>query len=200
LGNGGELMRGYRDPDGSDEPESGFRFEDQFEHDGYSLTFRKYGRGRPVRVTPEERDDCIDLFERVDAHIQQIQVAAVIAWILGFLRWGDDGAWSTALGIAGPVIIVLLSWAFRRLRWTRTVHHFARRTPVGPERTLVDQYRSQALGLSWTTIGLVVVFSAISLWLVDFGRPADFLGAAHMGLALAGILALALLKVLSPRT
>jgi hypothetical protein len=190
-------MRGYRDPNPEEEADEAFRFEDQFEDDGFGLTFRKYGRGRPVRVTFEERDKCIERFERLDAYVQQGSVAALIAAVFCFILWGDDHPW---LAIGGMMSIAIASNLVRRSIWTRTVRRFDRRAPVGPERTFMDQYREKAVRLRWTTVSFAVLSGAFFFWLVDYTKPFDLFGAAQLGVALAGLLALAMLKVVSPRT
>jgi len=192
-------MRGYRDPNPEDEADRAFGFEDQFEHDGYGLTFRKFGRGRPVRVTPEERDECIDRFERFDGYLTRAIIAVFIAWFLGAIWWNSDNAWSDAFWIGGLIAIALAIRALNHVMWTKVTSHFARRAPVGPELTLLDQYRSKAAGLSWTTIGLAVLCGAGMLWLTDFERPWRLLESAKASLALAGLLGLALLKIFDRR-
>ena len=191
------MRGGYRDPDPEDDAEVAFRFEDQFEDDGVGLTFRKFGRGRPVRVSFEERDECIERFERLDAFVQQGSVAAVIAVVIGFILWGDDHPW---LAIGGMVSLVIASNVVHRAIWSRIVSRFDRRATVGAERTLMDQYREKAVRLRWTTVGFAVLSGAFLLWIVDYSGPLDFFGAAQLGLSLAGVLALAMLKVLRPRT
>lgn len=193
-------MRGYREPDLEDEADASFRFEDQFEDDGFELTFRKYGRGRPVRVTPEERDECIDRFERLDSYLQQACVAVLIAWYFGAIWWNSEDGGSDALWICGLIAITIAFRAVNRLLWSRITSHFARRAPVGPERTLLDQYRARPAGLSWLNVGFAVFVGAVMLWLTDFERPWRLLDSAQATLALAGLLALALLKVFDRRS
>lgn len=101
-------MRGYRDPGPEDEADDQFRFEDQFEADEYGLTFRKFGRGRPVRVTPQERDECIDRFERLDALLNQVSFAVLMVWMLAAMRWGGTDVWSQALWISAIAVMVLV--------------------------------------------------------------------------------------------
>jgi hypothetical protein len=189
-------MRGYREPYPEDDSGVVFRFEDQFEHDGFGLTFRKFGRGRPVRVTPEERDECIARFERLNAYLTKASFAVFIAWFLGAIWWDLDDAWSNAFWIGGLIATVLALRTLSHVLWSKVTGHFARRVPVGPKRTLIDQYRTKAAGLSWANAGFAVFAGVIMLWLTDFDRPWRFLESAQAGVALAGLLGLALLKVL----
>ena len=193
-------MRGYRYPDPDDQSENVFRFEDQFEDDSYGLTFRKFRRGRPVRVTPEERDECIERFERIDAHLKQASVAIFIAWFAAVMWWGTADAWTNVYWLVGLIATVLATRAADRLLWTRLTSHFARRAPIGPERTLMDQYRSKADQLTWPTVGLTLLFGTLALLLADFDNPWRIFESAQVSLALLGVLALTLLKLFDRRS
>ena len=193
-------MRGYCNPDPDDEAENVFRFEDQFESDNYGLTFRKFGRGRPVRVTPEERDECIERFERIDAHLKQAGVAIFIAWFAAVMWWGTADAWTNVYWLAGLIATVLATRIADRFLWTRLTSHFARRAPIGPERTLMDQYRSKAAQLTWPTVGLTLLCGAFALRLADFEDPWRLFESAQVSFALLGVLALALLKLVDRRS
>ena len=191
-------MRGYRDPHPDDEAENVFRFEDQFEDDTFGLTFRRFGRGRPVRVTPDERDECIERFERLEAYFRWTGVAVLIAWMAGSTWWRGDTK-ADIIGVAGIVAIVVAIKFADHILWKNVTSQFARRAPVGPERTRMDQYRSRAAGLSWSAIALTVLFGGFTLWLADFEHPWRLLESAQVSLALAGVLALALLKLFDRR-
>lgn len=200
LGNGQwGFMRGYRDPHPDDESENVFRFEDQFEWDDHGLTFRRFGRGRPVRVTPDERDQCIERFERIDAHMKRAGIAVFIAWLAGAMWLGTADTWTDVFWMAGLIAVAVATRGAEHRLWTKMTSHFARRAPVGPERTMMDQYRSKAAQLSWPAVGLSLVVGTIALWLADRHDPWRLFESAQIGLALAGVLALTVLKVFDRR-
>ena len=191
-------MRGYRDPH-PDDAEDVFRFEDQFEWVEHGLTFRQFGRGRPVRVTPEERDASIERFERHDAHLRQAGVAIFIVWLAAAMWWGEEDTWTDVILVAGLIAFVVASRTADHLLWKKLTDQFIRRTPVGPERTLMDQYRSQAASLSWPNAGLTLAFGAFTLWLANSQSPWRMFESAQISVALVGILALTALKVFDRR-
>jgi len=79
------------------------------------------------------------------------------------------------------------------------VSRFARRTPVGSERTLTDQYRYKASQLSWPVVIAAACGAAFILWTVDFDTPWRLVEGAHVGMAILSILALAVLKIVDRR-
>lgn len=194
------MRGGYRGPHVLDEPDLQDDFADQFEYDRYGLTFRKSGRGRPVRVTPEERDETIAQFDRIGALITQASVAAGVALIAALISWVDDDLVGQLMLVAGIAAIGGARWIARKWYWNRIVSRFSRRTPVGPDRTLMDQYRAKADAMSWGTVFLVGLGSGLFLWLLaESRRPTDVLDAVVTTIALAGVLGLALLKLLTRR-
>jgi len=105
LGNGQGFMRGYREPDPEDADGKSFRFREQSEHDRSGLTFRKFGRGHPVRVTLQERDESIERFEDLEPRIRWAALAVCGIWLLGCALWAGEQKWADALAIAGLLAI-----------------------------------------------------------------------------------------------
>jgi len=184
-----ESMRlgGYLNP-GEDPQE--FRlhstFEEQFEWVEGGVNFRRFGRGRPVRISYDERDNAIEQFEKFTQLGTMAAVGAWIAWVV-FLVWFDaDPASLTHLfGLAGIWGGYLL---FQEWLWRRLIAPFERRMPHGPPIKIIDQYRSRAKTVSWASLLVGTPFAGLLLWLyIGTGTPINFGHLAEAGVGLVTI-------------
>lgn len=174
---------GYVNPSSEPEPRG---FADQFEHDGHGWLFRRFHRARPVRVTPDEMDQCISFYERWSG---RWTVAVAGAWIGGVILWSyfgpQEGIWvDRRFHGLGTAVAVMIGWMGRQWIWRRATDRFTRRVPVGLGQSWIEDRRSQASERGWTELfGPILLFGAGAylLWPLEQASGFDIALAAVAG-------------------
>lgn len=148
----------------SDEHSSRARdlFADQFEGEGSGFVYRRGGRGAPVRVSAEERDEFIAAFGRSSRRLTWALVGAVVLVVvaLSARRSSDDHL----LIVSTVALCLLFMLLFHRI-WNAPARALRGRPVIGSKRSRSEMRDRMAERTRWQDLifmALVIPLAAVN--------------------------------------
>ena len=154
-------------------------FLDQFEQDGDRFLYRRYGRGAPIPVTIEEREE-FRLQYRMASRRMIWGAVLIICAAIAFGSWIapefiDDGPGIMVICLGAMGVIAVLSVR----NSTAPARALERRSPVGIEISKEEWRSRHFAATSWKLLGALFLFSTIVcvslLWRSEFEEWSDYL-------------------------
>ena len=169
-------------------------FEEQFQWDGHSWVFRRFHRGRPVRVTVEEMEQSISSYRGWKKGLVAASVIGAILAVLLLDQSNDPGR--QALGpvhaLIATAMFPMLEMTGHRWIWRKAIKRFANRVPVGASLSWIEDRLMLARDTSWSKTLLPVAAIGVSAAFIYWVSPVGQLSPLLMGAAaLVGLVALA---------
>lgn len=134
-------------------------FLQQFEGDGERLLYRKHGRGAPIPVTPQEKEEFRLQYRRATKAMFWLTITLTIA-VISLAFWIapeflDDGSGIVPISAATIFTIALLSIR----NTTAPARILGTRIPVGSPRTKQEINSKHFADTSWLLLGSVFLIS-----------------------------------------